>query len=102
MPEVNQLSRLPYCARKLGRASGKDFDVDDMERKFSGAADAVRVGLSASFAKASLAGLDVLHFGPLAAVGLGLRLVSTDGNADVVVAVRVEERGFAGREQDVE
>lgn len=77
---------------------GKDFDVDDVKRKFSGAADAMCVGLSSGLAKTGRAGLDVLHFAPLAAGGLGLSFVSADGNADVVVAVRVEERGFANRE----
>ena len=60
------------------------------------------VGLPASFAKTGSAGLDVLHFAPLAAGGLGLRFVPADGNADIVVAVRVEERDFADRKEDVE
>ena len=80
------------------RISGKDFDVDDVEGKFSGATYAMRVGLSAGLAKTGSARLDVLHFAPLASRGLGLRSVSTEGNADVVVAVGVEERCLAGRE----
>jgi hypothetical protein len=73
-----------------------------MEGKFSRAADAVRVGLSPSLAKSGIAGVDVLHLAPLAAERLGLSFVTAEGNADIVVAVRVKQRSFAGREQDVE
>lgn len=88
----------PRVAKKLAGASGENLDVDDVERKFSRAAHAMRVGLSASFAETGFARLDILHFAPLASGGLGLRFVSADRNADVVVAVRVEQGGFAGRE----
>src|SRR5690349_24882094 len=80
----------------------KNLDIDNVERELPGAADAMGVGLPAGLAKTGGAGLDVLPFGPLPAVGLGLCFVTADGNADVIVAVRVEERSFAGREQDVE
>ena len=98
-PNPKKKERSPYTIPLLAlvRTLRKDFDVDDVERKLSSAAHAMRISLSTSFPETGRAGLDVLHFAPLATRWLGLRFVTADRNTNVVVAVRMEQRSFTGR-----
>lgn len=79
-----------------------NFNVDDMKRKFSRAAHTMRIWLSSRLAESYTAAHDITGFAPLCAHLLLLHFVAAEPDGKVVVAVRMKERRFTSREQNIE